>query len=106
MATVATILVDMTNTEPSPLAINTRVKIEKGCKARGIDKGCTAQVRAIEPMGAEHTHCVRVTLLMLNGFKSGKSFSFYARHINRLSDVFVRMNDGNPSHTIEIKRAS
>ena len=103
-------LVDMntanTTPETAAIAINARVKIEKGCKARGIDKGCSAQVTAIEPMGADYGHCVRVTLMMLNGFKSGKTVSFYARHINRLSDIFIRMNDGNPSHVIEIKRAS
>lgn len=97
----------MTTTTSTPaLTIGTRIKFEKGCKARGIDKGCSAKVTAIEPMGPDYGHCVRVTFTMLNGFKGGKVFSFYARHMNRLSDVFVRMNDGNPSHTIEVKRAS
>ena len=93
------------NAADPALTINARVRIEKGCKAREIDKGTTAQVTKIEPMGADYGHSVRVVLTMLNGFKSGKSFAFYARHMNRLSDTFVRMNDGNPSHTIEIRRA-
>lgn len=88
------------------LSANTRVKIEKGCKARGIEKGCTALVTAIEPMGAEFSHMVRVSFRMLNGFKAGSVFSFWARHQNRLADPVVRMNDGNPSHTIEIRSAS
>lgn len=98
----------MTTTNTSTiqaLAVGTRVRIEKGCKARSLDKGTTAQVTAIEPMGADYGHCVRVQFTMLNGFKAGKSFSFYARHVNRLSDPIIRMNDGNPSHTIEIRRA-
>lgn len=91
--------------ETNVLTINARVKIIKGCKAREIDKGCTAQITAITPMGADYSHSVRVTFTMISGFKSGKSFSFYARHMNRLSDPVIRMNDGNPSHTIEIRRA-
>lgn len=87
------------------LTINARVKIEKGCKAREIDKGCSAQVIEITPMGADYGHCVRVRFMMLNGFKAGKTFAFYARHMNRLYDTFIRMNDGNPSHTIEIRHA-
>jgi hypothetical protein len=87
------------------LTINARIRLEKGCKARGLDKGTTAQVTAIEPMGADYGHFVRIRFTMLNGFKAGKCFSFYARHVNRLSDPIIRMNDGNPSHTIEIRRA-
>jgi hypothetical protein len=93
-----------TNTTPA-LTINARVKIEKGCKARGIDKGCTAQVTSITPMGADYGHCVRVSFTVLNGFGAGKSYAFYARHINRLSDPVIRLNDGNPHHVIEIRRA-
>lgn len=96
----------MSNANATALTVDTRIKFEKGCKARGIDKGCSAKVTEITPMGPDYGHCVRVTFVMLNGFKGGKAFSFYARHMNRLSDAFIRMNDGNPSHTIEIKRAS
>jgi hypothetical protein len=96
----------MNNATTTPaLTAGTRVKIDKGCKARGIDKGTTALVTAITPMGADYSHCVRVTFTMINGFKAGKAFSFYVRHMNRLSDTFIRMNDGNPSHAIEIRRA-
>lgn len=91
--------------ETTALAIGTSIKIEKGCKARGVDKGCSAKVTEIVPMGAEYSHCVRVVLTMSNGYKAGKVFVFYARHMNRLSDYVIRMNDGNPSHTIEIVRA-
>ncbi len=48
---------------------------------------------------------VRVTLQLLNGFGAGRVLSFSARHVNRLSDPIVRMNDGNPLHTIEVRRA-
>lgn len=92
-------------TTMAPLTINGRIKIEKGCKARGIDKGCSAMVTAITELGPDYGHSVRVTFTMLNGFKSGKSVSFCARHMNRLSDAVIRLNDGNPSHVIEIRRA-
>ncbi len=96
----------MTTTTSDTLTVGARIKLEKGCKARGIDKGCSAKVTAITPMGPDYGHCVRVTFMMLSGFKGGKAFSFYARHMNRLADAEIRMNDGNPSHTIEIRRAS
>lgn len=89
----------------SAITVNARVRLDKGCKARGLDKGTTAQITEIEPMVADYGHCVRVRFTMLNGFQAGKSFSFFARHINRLSDTFIRMNDGNPNHVIEIRRA-
>ena len=98
---------DATNTAKQiALTANTRVRLEKGCKAREIDKGTTAKITEITPMGADYGHCVRVTFMMLNGFKSGKTFSFYARHMNRLTDPIIRMNDGNPLHTIEIRRVT
>lgn len=89
----------------APLAVSTRVIIAKGCKARGVTKGATAVVKAVEPMGAEFGHNVRITLYFLNSFMSGKTVSFYARHINRLGDVFVSMNDGRPENRIEVRRA-
>jgi hypothetical protein len=86
-----------TNKAETTLAVGARVK---------IDKGCSAKVTEIAPMGAEYSHCVRVVLAMSNGFKAGKTFAFYARHPNRLGDIVIRMNDGNPLHVIEIVRAS
>lgn len=83
----------------------TRVRIEKGCKARDVNKGVTAQVKAVEALGAEYSHSVRVTLQLLNGFGAGRVISFYARHPNRLADAVISMNDGNPTHRIEVRRA-
>lgn len=88
----------------TPLTVSTRVIITKGCKSRGVTKGATAVVKAVEPLGAEYAHNVRVTLYFLNSFMSGKTVSFYARHPNRLGDVFVSMNDGRPEHRIEVRR--
>lgn len=96
----------MNTTTPSPaLTAGTRVIIAKGCKAREVNKGVTALVKTITPLGAEYSHTVRVTLQLLNGFGAGRVLSFSARHVNRLSDSVVRMNDGNPLHTIEVRRA-
>lgn len=95
-----------TNTSTIPaLTVGARVRIEKGCAAREIAKGVSAKVAAIEPMGADYGHCVKVSLYLLNGFKSGKTVAFYARHVNRLNDAIVSMNDGNPSHTIAVRRS-
>ena len=97
----------MTTTEntTSPLVVNGRVVITKGCKARGVTKGATAVVKAVEPLGADYGHSVKITLWFQNSFLAGKTFSFFARHPNRLSDPIVGMNDGNPTHKIEVRRA-
>jgi len=94
----------METTNTNQLTVNSKVHVEKGCKARGITKGSTAQIKEITPLGAEYGHMVKVTLYFLNSFTVGKTFAFYARHINRLSDTFVNMNDGNPLHKITIRK--
>ena len=88
----------------SQLSIGTRILLVKGCKARELGKGTLAQIQSIEPLGAEYSHAVRVVFKALNGFRAGKTFVFFARHPNRLNDTVVRMNDGNPLHSIEVKK--
>ncbi len=87
----------------APLTAGTRVKIVKGCKARNMNKGTMWVVNAVTPLGAEYSHAVRVYMQRLNGFGPDRVL-FIARHVNRLSDITVRMNDGNPSNVIEIQR--
>jgi len=86
------------------IAEGTRLRLVKGCKARGLDKGITVRVVGITPLGAEYSHAVKVTFRPVNGFSAGKTFGFYVRHANRLTDPVVRLNDGNPTHTIEVTR--
>jgi hypothetical protein len=83
-----------------------RLLITKGCAARELPKGVTVRVLAVEPLGAEYGHSVKVRFQPVNGFKTNQTFAFYARHTNRLADPIVRMNDGRPEHTIEVRRAS
>lgn len=85
-----------------PVTVGSKVRVEKGCNALGITKGSTAQVKAIVELGADYSHAVLVELYFLNSFASGKTFRLTARHINRLSDTFVNLNDGNPSHKITV----
>lgn len=82
------------------LTAGTKVTIVKGCKARDLSKGTKAVVTAITPMGAEYSHMVQIVLAM-----NGRTIALWARHLNRLSEATIAMNDGNPSHRIEIKRA-
>lgn len=84
------------------ITVGSKVRIEKGCNALGITKGSSAQVKEISELGADYNHSVRVELFFLNSFSSGKTFRLYARHINRLSDGHVNLNDGNPFHKITI----
>lgn len=95
---------DTTTATHPPIAPGVRVKLVKGCQARGLDKGISVQIKAVEPLGAEYSYSVKVTFVPVNGFKAGRTFIFFARHINRLSDASIRLNDGMPSHTIEIQR--
>jgi hypothetical protein len=88
----------------SPILAGDRVRIAKGCKARDVAKGATAVVTAVELLGAEYSYAVRIALQFFNGNASTRIVSFYARHPNRLADGRIRLNDGNPTHTIEIVR--
>jgi hypothetical protein len=94
----------MNTATPTALVTGTRVVIVKGCNARDVVKGTHAVV-TVTPLGAEYGHSVRVTLQFLNGTGAGRLVPFYARHLNRLSDPVVRLNDGNPLHVVEIRRA-
>ncbi len=84
------------------LTVGSTIRVEKGCKARDITKGTTAKIWAVRELGPDYSHSVAVTFTMLNGFKAGKSMTFYARHANRLSDAIVNLNDGNPLHKIMV----
>ena len=88
------------------ITVGTKVKIEKGCKARDVSKGATAKVMLVEKMGADYSHTVKVSLFFLNTFLSGKTITFYARHENRLGDAIVNLNDGRPEHTIQIREVT
>lgn len=81
---------------------NTKIRIVKGCAARGIAKGSTAIVLSVEALGADYSHAARVAFRVLTGAAAGKSFAFYARHPNRLGDPIVNVNDGNPTHKLAI----
>ena len=75
------------------------VRVTKGCKARDIPKGTVARVTVVE-LGPKYSHQVQVTLRY-----STRVLSFYARHINRLNDPVVNLNDGDPTHTLQIVQA-
>lgn len=81
-----------------------KVRIDKGCAARGISKNATAQIVSITPLGADYSHHVKIVFRMLNGRNAGKTFGFFAQHVNRLSDPTVRVNDGNPFHVVVLRR--
>jgi hypothetical protein len=87
------------------IAAGTRVKIAKGCRALRLDKGVSALVLDVTAFGAEHAHAARLTLRLLNGFRSGELVTLWVRHPNRLADACVRLNKGNPLQFIELVRA-
>jgi len=86
------------------ITVGTKVRIEKGCKARDVAKNSTATVKKITEMGPEFGYSVAVSLQFRNSFLAGKTLVFYARHINRLDDDIVNLNDGRPEHKIQIRK--
>jgi ribosomal protein L13E len=82
------------------LEAGNKVKIVKGCSARDIRKGECFTVREIKELGADYSHSVNVVLVNV----AGRVTVWTARHINRLSDNVVNLNDGNPLHKIQIKK--
>lgn len=62
-----------TTPETTPLTVGSVVRVEKGCRALGIDKGTSATITEIRELGADYSHSVRVVLTFRNGFQSGKS---------------------------------
>lgn len=91
----------------APLATGTQVVIVKGCKARDILKGTKVMVRSVTPMGADYSHMVKV-LIEVPATRMGlpaRVLAFYARSANRLVDATIGLNDGNPLHRIEVRRA-
>jgi hypothetical protein len=92
-----------TSTNPT-ITTGCIVYVRKGCNSwPNISKGTTLQVLEITPMGSDHSHQVRVLFKSLNGSRRGSTFAMYARHINRLSDPFTRLNQGDPTTNIEIE---
>lgn len=86
------------------IQLGDKVLVEKGCKALGITKGSTAQIKNIIELGGDYSHTVEVTLYFLNSFMSGKTVRLYARHVNRLYDETTNLNNGDPTKKIVIRR--
>ncbi len=83
-----------------PLVDGQAILVTKGCGAREIRKGTRGKVAFTKAMGAEYGYNVKVVLDL-----GIRRVAFYARHVNRLTDSVIRLNDGNPLHVIEIRRA-
>lgn len=83
--------------------VGARVVIDKGCVARHVRAHTSATVVSVTELGPDYAHSVKVVLRFINGFQPGVNQSWYARHINRLSDAVINLNDGNPHHTIKIR---
>lgn len=80
-----------------------KITIVKGCRARGVNRHVTAEVTEVTSLGVEYGYSVKVAFRTLNGMGAGKTFTFYARHVNRLTDPIIGLNDGNPMHTIRVR---
>jgi hypothetical protein len=90
----------------TPITAGIKVIIAKGCKAREIKKGVKVDVVSVVQLGADYGHCVKIVLEVPSPWigRSTRPVAFYVRHVNRLSDDTIGMNDGNPMHRIEVRR--
>jgi hypothetical protein len=91
-----------TSTNPT-ITTGCTVYVRKGCPAYRINKGFTFTVLLIEPMGAEYGHRVKIRLQVKLGQRPGDEVTFYARHMNRLSDPFTRLSRDDPTKNIEVE---
>lgn len=82
------------------LTVGAKAEVLKGCNARVLRRREIITITKIESLGADFSHQVKV-VFTTNGVRT---LTFYARHINRLSDDAINLNDGNPLHKITIKR--
>ncbi len=79
------------------MLVGSKVCVEKGCASLGITKGRLAKVMAIDPLGADYSHQVRVSLQFLVPTGNGRTARvFYAVHMNRLADPLPALH-GNVS---------
>jgi hypothetical protein len=87
-------------TNLSPITPEMYVRVISGCKALGITKGVKLWIVSITELGVDYSHMVKI--LVRN---HGKVLSLYARHINRLADPVINLNNGNPLNKIQVVRA-
>jgi hypothetical protein len=74
------------------------IQVYKGCRALDILVGVLGTVTEVIPMGSDYSHSVKVVLVI-----AGKPRVLFARHINRLSDPIVNLNNGNPYNKVQIR---
>jgi hypothetical protein len=83
--------------ESKALAVGDGVKVTKGSRALGIDKGWGGKVKALVP---EEDGSVRLDIY----FRDGKTRSLWVRHVNRLSDTEFNAHRGNPLQAVTLTR--
>lgn len=84
----------------APIAACTKIVVVKGCRRLNLPKGTRAVVHSVTPLGAEYSHMVEVVFLT----EQNKTRVLYARHINRMGDSTVNLNNGDPTQKIVIAR--
>jgi hypothetical protein len=85
------------------ITVGSKVKVTNGCRALGITKGSTAKVETVVELGPDYSYSVKVGLRFLNSYKAGTMICLVTRHINRLSDPWTNLNNGDPYKKITIQ---
>ena len=75
----------------------TQVKVVSGNRYLGLAKGAILTITEVIPLGADFSHQVKVRFTH-RGIKG----SLAARHINRLSDPVLNLNNGDPTRKIQV----
>jgi len=79
----------------SAIVEGSKLVVVKGCRALEVSKYERAEVVRIECLGEDYSHFVKVVVKI-----GQKTRVLFVRHYNRLSDLVIRMNTGNPNNVI------
>lgn len=83
--------------EDAMLAVGDGVKVTKGSKGLGIEKGWGGKVRAITP---DEGGSAKLEIY----FRDGKTRVLWVRHMNRLKDAEFSVNRGDPTQSVMLTR--
>ena len=83
--------------EGTPLVVGDGVKVTKGSKGLGIEKGWGGKVKAITP---DEGGSGKLEIF----FRDGKTRVLWVRHMNRLADGEFNVNRGDPTQSATLLR--
>lgn len=84
----------------NPITTGDTVTVLQGCEALSIRKGSRLTIGEVTKLGPDYGHSVKVVLVSRDGSRR----ALYARHINRLGDSELNLNNGDPTKKVRIAK--